>query len=118
MLTADSRNLDADFLERAGIRPRNPIVVRGMQDEPEFRSAVLEPKGTMDTDLISEETVAAARRLREERPDLGAVLLECSLLPPYASVVQEAVGLPVFDFVTLIDFMAAGTRPRRYQGCM
>lgn len=118
VLTADSRNLSTDFLERAGIRPRNPIVIRGMQDEAEFRSAILEPKGTMDTDLISAETVATARRLQEERPDLGAILLECSLMPPYASAVQEALGLPVFDFVSLIDFMAAGTRPRRYQGYM
>ena len=118
VLTAESRNLSTDFLERAGIRPRNPIVIRGMQDEPEFRSAILEPTGTMDTDRIAEETVAMARRMREERPDLGAVLLECSLMPPYASVVQEALGLPVFDFVSLIDYMQAGTRPRRYQGYM
>ena len=118
VLTAESRNLSTDFLERAGIRPRNPIVIRGMQDEPEFRSAILEPTGTMDTDRIAEETVAMARRMREDRPDLGAVLLECSLMPPYASVVQEALGLPVFDFVSLIDYMQAGTRPRRYQGYM
>ena len=118
VITADSRTLSREFLEKAGIRPRNPIVVRGLQDEPEFHSAILEPKGTMDTDLITEETVATARAIKEAHPDLGALLLECSLLPPYAAAVQQAVGVPVFDFITLIDFMQAGTRPRRYQGCM
>ena len=89
-----------------------------MQDEPEFHSSILDPKGTMDTDLINEETVAKARAIKEEHPDLGAILLECSLMPPYAAAVQQAVGVPVFDFVTLIDYMQAGTHPRRYQGFM
>ena len=118
VLTADSSNLSVDFLARAGIRPRNPIVIRGMQDEPEFRTSILDPKGTMDTDLITEETVAKAREMKDEYPALGAILLECSRMPPYAAAVQQAVGVPVFDFVSLIDFMQAGTDPRRYHGFM
>ncbi len=118
VLTANANNLTTDFLEGAGIRPRNPIIIRGMQDEPEFHSSILDPKGTMDTDLINAETVAKAREIKEEYPDLGAILLECSLMPPYAAAVQQAVGVPVFDFVTLIDYMQAGTNPRRYQGFM
>ena len=89
-----------------------------MQDEPEFYSSILDPKGTMDTDLINQETVAKALSMKEEHPDLGAILLECSLLPPYAAAVQQAVGVPVFDFVSLIDYLQAGTSPRRYQGFM
>ena len=118
IVTADSTNLTMDFMERAGLRPKNPIVIRGMQDEPEFRSAILEAKGTLDTDLITAETVAMARSIQDEHPDLGAILLECSLMPPYASAVQEATGLPVFDFISIIDFMQAGTNPRSYQGWM
>ena len=118
VLTADSSNLDVDFLERAGIKPRNPIIIRGMQEEPEFYTSIFEAKGTMDTDLITEETVAKAREMKDEYPDLGAILLECSLMPPYAAAVQQAVGVPVFDFVSLIDFMQAGTNPRRYYGFM
>ena len=118
IITADSTNMTMDFLERAGIRPKNPIVIRGMQNEPEFRSAILEAKGTLDTDLITAETVTMARSIQEEHPDLGAILLECSLLPPYAGAVQAATGVPVFDFISVIDFMQAGTRPRGYQGWM
>ena len=118
IITADSTNLTEAFLARAGIVPKNPLVIRGMQDEPEFFSAILEPKGTMDTDLINNETVAIAKSMREEHPEIGAFLLECSLLPPYASAVQAAVGLPVFDFITLIDYMQSGLQQRRHQGWM
>jgi hypothetical protein len=30
--------------------------------------------------------------------------------------VQEAVGLPVFDFVTMIDFLYSATHRKRYEG--
>ncbi|MDZ7842126.1 MAG: hypothetical protein U5R46_15095 [Gammaproteobacteria bacterium] len=49
-------------------------------------------------------------------PDMGAVVLECSLLPPYPRAVQEATGLPVFDYITMIDYFQAGTQRKRYQG--
>lgn len=51
-----------------------------------------------------------------ERPDLAAILLECSLLPPYAKRVQDALDLPVFDFISLIDYAEGGTRQRHYTG--
>jgi hypothetical protein len=51
-----------------------------------------------------------------EYPDLGAVVLECSMLPPYARAIQQAVGLPIYDFVTMIDYLQAATHRRRYSG--
>jgi len=116
IITANSTNLTADFMARAGVAVRNPVVICGMQTMPEFRSAVLEEKGSIDARLIEEEIVGLSRQVKEERPDLGAILLECSMLPPYAKAVQQAVGVPVFDFVTMIDFLYAATHQRGYAG--
>ena len=68
------------------------------------------------TSLIADEVEAACRDMVRERPDLAAILLECSLLPPYAKRVQDALGLPVFDFISLIDYAEGGTRQRHYVG--
>ena len=95
---------------------RNPVRILGLQEMPEFKSAVLDEKGSINATLIEEEVVGAVRRAKEKHPDLGAVLLECSMLPPYARAVQDAVGVPVFDFVTMIDFLYASTHRKRYQG--
>jgi hypothetical protein len=116
VITADSSNLTPEFLARAGIRVKNPLVIRGMQAEPEFKTAVFGEKGTLDSDAITEETVAVAKQMVQEHPDLGAIILECSMLPPYAKAVQEATGLPVFDFVTMIDYLQSGTHQRAYAG--
>src|SRR3546814_5079622 len=53
IITADSGNLTTEFMAQAGFPPPpNPIVVRGLQDQPEFRSAVFDEKGTIDPDLV------------------------------------------------------------------
>ncbi|HVM79833.1 MAG TPA: aspartate/glutamate racemase family protein [Stellaceae bacterium] len=116
VVTADSSNLTPEFLARAGVAVRNPVLILGLQEMPEFKSAVLDEKGSINAALIEEEVVGAVRRAKEKHPDLGAVLLECSMLPPYARAVQDAVGVPVFDFVTMIDFLYASTHRKRYQG--
>src|SRR3546814_13825237 len=62
IITADSGNLTTEFMAQAGFPPPpNPIVVRGLQDQPEFRSAVFDEKGTIDPDLVEAEVVAVAR---------------------------------------------------------
>ena len=67
---------------------------------------------------MTQEVVGLAKSMVNEHPDMGAILLECSLLPPYAGAVQQATNLPVFDFITLIDFLQAGTQQRSYHGWM
>jgi len=117
IITADSSNLTKDFLVRAGVpAPANPLVIRGLRDQPEFVSAVFDEKGTIDADLVEAEVVGVARELASAHPDLGAILLECSMLPPYARAIQEAVGVPVFDFITMIDHFHMSTHQPSYQG--
>ena len=104
------------FLRERGISPTNPIGIRGMQDRPEFRAAVLEEKGTLDSDRLEAETVDAARALVSEHPEVGAVVLEPAQLSPYAPAVQTATGLPVFDHLSLIDYVRSATHQERAVG--
>jgi hypothetical protein len=115
-LTASGERLSEEVLSLAGVRPGTKLAIRGMESEPHFREAILDECGFLDSDLLREECVTAARRLQDETPDVGALVLECSLMPPYAQAIQEATGLPTFDFVTLIDYFYAGTHRRAYAG--
>jgi len=64
----------------------------------------------------SKVCVACGKALAARYPEMGAIVLECSMLPPYAKAVQDATGLPVFDFITMIDYFQAGTHRRPYHG--
>ncbi len=83
-----------------------PIAVEGMEDSREFREVILEAqRDDMDFEQVEREVVAAAQRLQSTNPDLGALVLECTDLPPYAHSIQCVTGLPVFDLTTLTNMV-------------
>lgn len=116
MITADDRGMGNDLLVLAGLESETPIVVKGLQDKPEFKRSTLEMCGTLDSDRVEQETVEVARAMLAEHPDMAAILLECSELPPYARAVQAATGVPTYDFITMIDYFHAATQRSAYEG--
>ncbi len=54
---------------------------------------------------MEEELIDLTRKLVIDNPEIGAILIECSDMPPYAHAIQNTVGLPVFDFYTLINWV-------------
>jgi hypothetical protein len=47
--------------------------------------------------------------------DLGAVVIECTDLVPFASAIQERLGVPVFDIVTLTEMIRAVSAREPYR---
>lgn len=108
--------LDAEILSAAGIDPDAAIRVTGMEGSDEFRSSILEGKGWMDSARVEEEVVDAAQSLCHEHPQVRALLLECSDMPPYARAVQMSTGLPVWDFISLVNWIYQAVVQRTYTG--
>ena len=115
VLTADASSLTDKLLSNCFIDDPSLLVVKDLRHGPEF-SAILEYRGEFDNGKVREEVVSAALELLEGDDDIGAILLECSDMPPYASDIQRATQLPVFDFITLIKWLHNGTTQRPYSG--
>ena len=118
VITADSRSLDDDLLAEVGVTDPGRVDVIGLEESRAFLSFAVEETGILDEAAVEAEVVAAAQRLVGRREAVGAVLLECSLLPPYAAALQKAVHLPVFDYITMIDFVFSALVKKRYVGFM
>ena len=119
IITADSRSLTPEHFISVGVnREEIPLVIAGMEDQKEFREAILEEKGTLDSDLIEREVVGVAKNITTENPDIGALLLECSDLPPYAFAIQREINLPIFDFTTMIQYVHTALVRKEFQGFM
>ena len=116
VLTVSAETLTREHLDGAGIGPEIPLAVAGMESEKEFTRVMLGDELELDVDLAREEHVRVARGLVNGHPDIGAIVLECTNMPPYAADVQRATGLPVFDVLSLVhlvhDALAAGQPPR------
>jgi Asp/Glu/Hydantoin racemase len=116
ILTVDASSLGREHLTRAGITPDIPIAITGLEGEKEFSRVLLADKPELDVELARQEHIRAARRLVAEHSDLGAIVLECTNMPPYTRDIQRATGLPVFDIVSLVTLvhggLAGGLAPR------
>ena len=115
ILTANAVALDDSLFEHCGVDRGNDLVVADLRHGEQF-SAIMEDRGSFDNAGTMNEVVSAAVKLVEENPDIGAILLECSDMPPYAYAVQAATGRPVFDFITLIYWLQRGVMQRPYSG--
>lgn len=115
VLTANAAALDDSIFEHCGVDRGDDLVVADLRHGEQF-SAIMEDRGSFDNAGVMNEVVSAAVKLVEEHPDIKAILLECSDMPPYAYAVQAATGRPVFDFITLINWLNQGVMQRPYSG--
>jgi len=118
VMCADTRGVTPKLFDAVGITPDMPCVFVGMEDKPGFFDAISEGSGVMDNDQVCAEVVERAREMVAEHPDIGMILLECSDMPPYAHAVQEATGLPVFDFNSMINWVHYACVRKAYNGFM
>jgi Asp/Glu/hydantoin racemase len=116
VLTVNAATLGPEHLQGAGIGPDVLLAVAGMEGEKEFTRVMLGDELELDVDLAREEHVRVARRLLSEHPDVGAIVLECTNMPPYTADIQRVTGVPVFDVLSLVhlvhDALATGRPPR------
>ena len=118
ILTANPHLLDASLLGKVGIDSSVPVYIKGLETKEHFVKQIIEEIGVLDYQEIEKEVVSSAKEMIQEEPEVGAILLECSHLPPYGAAVQEAVNLPVFDFVTMINYVYSSVVKKRFQGFM
>ena len=104
VLTVNGVALTSDLFKKVGA-DNIPIVIKGLENEEEFTHALLDNRLEMDVDKARAENVKVAKELIKENPDVGAIVLEFTNMPPYAKAIQEAVQLPVFDIFTLTDMV-------------
>ena len=116
ILTVHAGSLTPAHLAGAGIGPEVSLAVAGLETEKEFTRVLLGNELVLDVNLAREEHVRVARRLVAEHPDVGAIVLECTNMPPYAADVQRETGRPVFDITSLVrmvhEALVAGLPPR------
>lgn len=114
VLTADAASVDDAFISHMGGTPDRCLVCN-VGDRESF-AAIRWGDTTLDNGRLAADLQSLAARACADHPEVGAILLECSDLPPYAAAIQAATGRPVFDFITLINWAHAAVVQTPYYG--
>ncbi|KXT78908.1 aspartate/glutamate racemase family protein [Streptococcus sp. DD13] len=114
VVVADGEGANRAFFAKAKA-DIDQLIVQEVGTLPSF-APIRYNKTYLDHQELSDDLVRILVGLKEEHPEIGAILLECSDLPPYATAIQRATGLPVFDFVTLINWVYSGLVRRDFYG--
>lgn len=113
VITVSAPSLTPRHLEAAGVPADTPFI--GTETGREFfRVLIRGEKQDMDVALAAQDILDAGRTLVARHPDIGAIVLECTNMPPYAHALREVLRLPVFDIYSLITWWHAGLRPRDF----
>jgi hypothetical protein len=116
VITADGPKLTAaPALENCGVTDRSRIVIAGAENTSEMKR-ILTTSGAYNPRKFEVQLVDIAKKMVEKNPEVTAILLECTELPPHARAVQKAVGMPVWGFPSMVDWIFAGVVRRNYAG--
>lgn len=112
VLTVSATTLTTDHLVAAGAPADTPVA--GTEGGGEFTRVLIGDEARLDVAAAARDVLDAGRALVARHPEVGAIVLECTNMPPYAAALREALGLPVFDIYSLIAWFHAGLEPRRF----
>lgn len=112
IITIDAESLSAAHLEAAGVPEDTPIV--GTQSTTKFGDTILNNKLELDVDASRQDLITCAKDLKANHENVGAVLLECTNMCPYAADIAAAINLPVYSIYDFICWFQSGLEPRRF----
>jgi len=105
IITANSSALTSKHLESVGILNMDGIHILGLEQCSEWNRMFAEPDAEINLDVIEQEVLGAVLRAVKEHPGIRAFVLECTDLPPYSAGIRQMTGLPVFDFITMVNYL-------------
>ena len=112
LLTISGSTLTDAHLTAAKVPLTTPIgTTEGLR---EFTRAILNNEPELDVAAAELDNIDAARTLVAQHPEIGALVLECTNMVPYAAAIAAAIERPVFSMASFINWFQSGLSPRSY----
>lgn len=115
VLTYDDARLGSTHLEKLGI-PSSRVIIRGAPETCNLRRHI-QSGAEYVHEQMENDLVALAQEMVRGCPEIAALCLECTQMPPFAEAIQVATGKPVYDIYTAGCWFYSGIvrqRPPRW----
>ena len=112
VLTISATTLTNDHLFAAGVPLDTPI--QGTDGGREFSRVILENERELDVEAARVDLLDAGETLMRDHADIGAVVLECTNMVPYAADLRRHLGVPIYSIYSLIWWFQQGLTPNAF----
>jgi hypothetical protein len=123
LFASSKADMTPAHLEAVGIRPGSNYVMRGMEEygrcvefENLWTHSLRPDRPEAFYDKAEQEFVPLAVAFFREYANMGAMVLECTGMQPFARALQREIDIPVFSWGTLLDFAYSVAVHRDYYG--
>src|SRR5205823_9010160 len=112
VLTVSAAHLSVEHMRAAGADPETPVV--GTDDGSEFSRVMINDEERLDVAAAERDILAAGEALVATHDGIGAVLLECTNMVPYARALSQRLRVPVFSIYSFVSWFQSGLAPRDF----
>lgn len=113
ILTISASALTSEYLRAAKVPLNTPI--GSTEGGFEFSRCILNNEPVLDIAMARKDNVSAAVALVKSNPNIGALVLECTNMVPYAADIAKATGLPTYSMYSLISWFQTSLAPPHFE---
>lgn len=112
ILTISGSTLSEAHLKAAGVPLDTPIM--STESGKEFTQKILNDEYEIDFAQCKLDLLNTTQALLDENKNLGAIVLECTNMVPFAADIRALSGLPVYSIYSLVNWFQQSLAPRRF----
>jgi len=112
VLTFSAEALTRRHFEAVGVAPDLPV--QGLPPGGVWQRSFPAGDHTVPYEAYEAEVLEAARSLVRRHPEVGAIVAECTNMPPFTAAIAAAAGVPVFDMIHLVTWFQSGLKPAHF----
>jgi aspartate/glutamate racemase len=123
VLAARAKFMTPAHLAAVGIQPGSNYILTGAEDDGSCRefenlwNANVRPDPAQAYyDKAEKDFVEVAVEFHQAHPNMGAMVLECTGMQPFARAIQRQIDIPIFSWGTLLDYAYSVAVHRDYYG--
>ena len=103
ILTIKKSSLTEEHFKGVGIENINKVIYS--MEKTSFEKTFMDTGIKFDKDKLQQDILDIATKMVNENPNVGAIICECTNMPPFSKAISDKLNIPVFDIVTLTNYI-------------
>ena len=103
ILTIKKSSLTDEHFKGVGIENIDKVIYS--MEGTSFEKTFMDEEIEYDKSRLQQDILEVATKMVNENPNVGAIICECTNMPPFSKAISDKLNIPVFDIVTLTNYI-------------